>query len=134
MQLRGLPRHDAEREAFQHLTVEYLNETHPNTDPTRCGHCGGPETSDGSRCRSDGRSPRMAALRLFGAMADPATAQGRRRSRSPGRCEVGAMTGVKIRDSERWKHRRKPAPVEDAAPAPAADAAQAPSRRGPKGC
>ena len=27
------------------------------------------------------------------------------------------MTGVKIRDSERWKHRRKPAPVEDA-PAP----------------
>jgi hypothetical protein len=27
------------------------------------------------------------------------------------------MTGVKIRDSERWKHRRTPAPVE-AAPAP----------------
>jgi hypothetical protein len=27
------------------------------------------------------------------------------------------MTGIKIRDSERWKHRRKPAPVEDAAPA-----------------
>jgi hypothetical protein len=28
------------------------------------------------------------------------------------------MTGVKIRDSERWKHRRKPTPVDDAAPAP----------------
>ena len=29
------------------------------------------------------------------------------------------MTGVKIRDSERWKHRRPPASVADAAPAPA---------------
>jgi hypothetical protein len=27
------------------------------------------------------------------------------------------MTGVKLRDSERWKHRRKPAPIEDAAQA-----------------
>jgi hypothetical protein len=23
-----------------------LNATHPDTDPTRCGHCGGPETPD----------------------------------------------------------------------------------------
>jgi hypothetical protein len=44
-QLRGLTRPDAEREAFQHIVVEYLNETHPNTDPARCAYCGGPETS-----------------------------------------------------------------------------------------
>ena len=36
------------------------------------------------------------------------------------------MTGVKLRDSERWKHRRKPTPIEDAAPAPAVEAVAAP--------
>ena len=45
-QLRGLSRHDAEREAFQHVLIEFLNATHPDTDPTRCGHCGDPETPD----------------------------------------------------------------------------------------
>ena len=34
--LRGLARPDAEREAFKHVLVEYLNDTHPNTDPTSC--------------------------------------------------------------------------------------------------
>ena len=42
--LRGLPRPEAEHEAFEHVVVEYLNETHPNSDPTRCAHCRGPET------------------------------------------------------------------------------------------
>jgi hypothetical protein len=46
MQPRGLTRHDAEREAFRHLMVEYLNETHPNTDPTHCAHCSKTETPD----------------------------------------------------------------------------------------
>jgi hypothetical protein len=46
MQPRGLTRHDAEREAFRHLMVEYLNATHPNTDPTRCAHCIKTETPD----------------------------------------------------------------------------------------
>jgi hypothetical protein len=46
VKMRGLTRPDAEREAFQHVLIEYLNKTNPNTDPTRCGHCGGPETPD----------------------------------------------------------------------------------------
>jgi hypothetical protein len=46
VKIRGLTRPDAEREAFQHVVVEYSNETHPNSDPTRCGRCGGPETPD----------------------------------------------------------------------------------------
>ena len=44
--LRGLARPDAEREAFKHVLIKYLNDTHPNTDPTRCAHCGDPETPD----------------------------------------------------------------------------------------
>jgi hypothetical protein len=46
MTIRGLPRPEAEREAIQHILIEYLNATHPDTDPTRCGHCDDPETSD----------------------------------------------------------------------------------------
>jgi hypothetical protein len=46
MQLRSMTRHDAERKAFRHLMVEYLNATHPNTDPNRCAHCGRFETPD----------------------------------------------------------------------------------------
>ena len=44
MTIRGLPRPDAGREAFQHFLIEFLNWTHPNTDPTCCTHGGGPET------------------------------------------------------------------------------------------
>jgi hypothetical protein len=44
--IRGLSRPDAEREAFQHVLMEFLNATHPNTDPIRCAYCGKPETSD----------------------------------------------------------------------------------------
>jgi hypothetical protein len=44
--MRGLARPDAEREAFKHVLIEYSNETHPDTDPDRCAHCGGPETPD----------------------------------------------------------------------------------------
>jgi hypothetical protein len=43
MTIRGLPRPDAEREAFQHVVVEYLNEIHPDTDPRVCAHCGSPD-------------------------------------------------------------------------------------------
>jgi hypothetical protein len=46
MHLRGLTRPDAEHEAFTHVLIEYLNETHPDTNPTRCAHYGGPETQD----------------------------------------------------------------------------------------
>jgi hypothetical protein len=57
MQLRGMTRPDAEHEAFKHVLIEYLNATHPDTDPTR-------------RCRSDG-APVMrgftATARIFGA-------------------------------------------------------------------
>jgi hypothetical protein len=43
-QLRGMTHPDAECEAFKHVLIEYLNTTHPDTDPNRCAHCGGPET------------------------------------------------------------------------------------------
>jgi hypothetical protein len=42
MKRRGLSRPEAEREAFSHLVVEFLNLTHPNADPARCAQCGGP--------------------------------------------------------------------------------------------
>jgi hypothetical protein len=117
VRLRGMTRHDAERAAFDIVVVEFLKRDASRHRSESLRPLWRPRDL-GRDLAADrmGRASRMAALRLFGAMADPATAQGRRRSRSPGRCEVGAMTGVKIRDSERLRHRRKPA---DAAPAPA---------------
>jgi hypothetical protein len=46
MTIRGLPRPDAERAAFDIVLVEFLNATHPDTDPNLCARCGGPETPD----------------------------------------------------------------------------------------
>jgi hypothetical protein len=43
VKVRGLPRPDAEAEAFRHIVIEYLNETHPTTDPRVCAHCRGPD-------------------------------------------------------------------------------------------
>jgi hypothetical protein len=42
--VRGLPRPEAERAAFDIVLVEFLNATHPNTDPSRCAWCGRTET------------------------------------------------------------------------------------------
>jgi hypothetical protein len=39
---RGLRCADAEAEAFRHIVIEYLNQTHPSTDPRVCAHCRGP--------------------------------------------------------------------------------------------
>ena len=44
--VRGVPRPEAEREAFDIVLVEFLNRTHPDTDPNRCAWCGKPETLD----------------------------------------------------------------------------------------
>jgi hypothetical protein len=41
--IRDLSQASAEAEAFRHVVVEYLNETHPNTDPRVCAHCAGPD-------------------------------------------------------------------------------------------
>jgi hypothetical protein len=46
VKIRGLPRPEAEHEAFQHVLIEYLNVTHSDTDPNLCAHCGSPETPD----------------------------------------------------------------------------------------
>ena len=46
MQIRGLPRPAAEGAAFDIILVEFLNRTHPDTDPNRCTWCGRPETAD----------------------------------------------------------------------------------------
>ena len=42
--VRGLPRLEAERVAYEIVLVEFLNATHPNTDPSRCAECGQAET------------------------------------------------------------------------------------------
>ena len=44
MRVRGLPRLEAERVAYEIILVERLNATHPNTDPNRCAWCGKAET------------------------------------------------------------------------------------------
>jgi hypothetical protein len=46
IQIRGLPRPEAERATYEIVLVELLDVTHPNTLPDRCAHCGKPETPD----------------------------------------------------------------------------------------
>jgi hypothetical protein len=41
--VRRLAPAEAEREAFAHVVVEYLDSKHANTDRTRCVWCGKPE-------------------------------------------------------------------------------------------
>jgi hypothetical protein len=43
---RDLPQAEVQREAYNAVLTEYLNETHPNTDPNRCAHCGKLEMPD----------------------------------------------------------------------------------------
>jgi hypothetical protein len=43
MQIRALPRLEAERAALENTIVDYLNAIHPDTDPSRCAWCGQPE-------------------------------------------------------------------------------------------
>jgi hypothetical protein len=40
---RDMPPEQAKAEAFRHIVIEYLNETHPDTDPRICAHCRGPD-------------------------------------------------------------------------------------------
>jgi hypothetical protein len=44
--VRNLPQAEAERAAFDMVLVEFLNATHPDTDPNRCAWCGKSETPD----------------------------------------------------------------------------------------
>ena len=44
MRLRNLPQVEAERAAYEIVLVEFLNASHPDTDPNRCGQCGKSET------------------------------------------------------------------------------------------
>jgi hypothetical protein len=45
--VRNLPQAEAEYAAFDIVLVEFLNATHPDTDPSRCARCGQPETPGG---------------------------------------------------------------------------------------
>jgi hypothetical protein len=47
MRVRRLPRPEAERAAYDIVVVEFLNATHPDTDPNRCAWCGRAETPGG---------------------------------------------------------------------------------------
>jgi hypothetical protein len=40
MRVRGLPRAEAERAAYENTVVDHLNATFSGTDPSRCAHCG----------------------------------------------------------------------------------------------
>jgi hypothetical protein len=40
--IRGLSQASAKAEAFKHVVIEYMDETHPDTDPRVCAHCHGP--------------------------------------------------------------------------------------------
>jgi hypothetical protein len=40
MRVRGLPRPEAERLAYEAALIEWLNATHPDTLSDRCAHCG----------------------------------------------------------------------------------------------
>ena len=42
--VRNLPQAEAERAAYDIVLVEFLNATHPDTDPSRCACCGRAET------------------------------------------------------------------------------------------
>jgi hypothetical protein len=44
--VRNLPQAEAERAAYEIVLVEFLNATHPDTDPNRCAYCGKRETPD----------------------------------------------------------------------------------------
>jgi hypothetical protein len=84
VKIRGLPRPDAEAEAFRHIVIEYVNETHPDTDPHVCAHCRGPDlpltptlpfgigdrhTWLHQRCRDRwGEARRKAAIEMLAAM------------------------------------------------------------------
>ena len=84
VKMRGLPRPDAEAEAFRHIVIEYLNETHPATDPRVCAHCRGPDlpltpilavwgrrssyVASSALSRPMGRGRRMAAVETLAAM------------------------------------------------------------------
>jgi hypothetical protein len=38
--VRNLPQAEAERAAFDIVHIEFVNASHPDTDPNRCCHCG----------------------------------------------------------------------------------------------
>jgi hypothetical protein len=44
MTVRGLRSDAAEKVAFENTVTEFLNATHPDTDPNRCAHCRRAET------------------------------------------------------------------------------------------
>jgi hypothetical protein len=46
MRVRNLRQAEAERAAYDIVLVEFLNATHPDTDPNRCARCGKRETRD----------------------------------------------------------------------------------------
>jgi hypothetical protein len=41
MKMRDLSGSGAKPEAFRHILIEYLDESHPHTDPRFCAHCHG---------------------------------------------------------------------------------------------
>ena len=107
MRVRNLPQTEAKRAAYEIILVEFLNRTHPNTDPNRCALCGNRE-SPGCDSVADRRrrSPHVAALGLLLGMACVPAGGGNRSARGDG--DRGAMT--RLVQKERWKPRRKAKP------------------------
>jgi hypothetical protein len=44
LRVREISRTEAEIVGFENTVIEFLNATHPDTDPNRCAHCSRPET------------------------------------------------------------------------------------------
>ena len=93
---------EARKVAYENTVTAFLDATHPNTDPNRCAHCGGPETPDAVlQPIGWGDPPCMAARRLLGGVARGSPQCRDRGARSSGGRE--AMTGRKIKLEDRWK-------------------------------
>jgi hypothetical protein len=123
MKIRGLPRREAERAAFDIILIEFLNRAQPDarSEPQRLVRQI-PEAGRNPVAVRRRRSPHVAARGLLGGLARAAQDRGDRPARSDRdrrACESDEMTGQKVPMSARWKRRRAPgAPEPLNAPAP----------------
>jgi hypothetical protein len=113
MQIRGLPRREAERTAFDFILIEFPNRAQPDADPNRCASCGKSERPDatllpfGVGVRHTWlHSDCWEAWRAAQDRGDRST----RSDRDRRACEGNEMTGQKVPMSARWKRRRAPKP------------------------
>jgi hypothetical protein len=122
---RDMPPEQAKTDAFQHIVIEYLNETHPDTDPRVCALPRAGSAADADSAVRGRRAACVASSALPRPVGRSPT-QGRHRD-ARGYWDPSVMIRFvrKIPDSERWKRRRRAKPQASSAPAsPPADRAR----------